>query len=100
MEIKHVNNASFDEAKASGRVLVDFHAEWCGPCRMLGPILDDISQSNDEVQILKVDVDEANEVAAKYGVMSIPTMILFENGEVKDTKVGVSTKEEILDWIK
>lgn len=100
MKIINVNTASFDEAKAKGKVLVDFYADWCGPCRMLGPILDDISQSNDDVQILKIDVDESSEIAAKYGVMSIPTMILFENGEVKDTKVGVSTKEEILDWVK
>lgn len=100
MEIINVNTASFDKAIANGKVLVDFYADWCGPCRMLGPILEDISKTTDDVQILKIDVDESSEIAAKFGVMSIPTMILFENGQIKDTKVGVSTKEQILDWVK
>lgn len=100
MEIIHTDTNGFDKVLENKKVLVDFYADWCGPCRMLGPVLEEVSKVNDDVLIVKVNVDDAQEIAARYGVMSIPTMILFENSEIKDTKVGVLTQEQILDWIK
>lgn len=100
MDIIHTDTNSFDKVISKGKVLVDFYADWCGPCRMLTPILEEIAKGTDEVQIVKINVDDSQEIAARYGVMSIPTMIIFEDGHIKDTKVGVISQEQILDWIK
>ena len=82
--IIHVDNLNeFNEKIASGRVLVDFFATWCGPCKMLSPILEEVDARGEagDLLIVKVDVDEAGEIAAKYGIQSIPALILFENGK-------------------
>jgi thioredoxin 1 len=77
-------------------VLVDFFAEWCGPCKIMGPIIDELTEElKDQIKVGKLNVDENQETAGKYGVMSIPTLVYFENGEVKKTIVGLKTKEEI-----
>ncbi len=89
----------FKEEIATGKVLVDFYADWCGPCQMIAPILEEVAKEQDAVKIVKLNVDNAASIAGEYRVMSIPTMILFENGEVKDQKVGVVSKEDILNWI-
>ncbi len=89
----------FKEEIATGKVLVDFYADWCGPCQMIAPILEEVAKEQDAVKIVKLNVDNAASIAGEYRVMSIPTMILFENGEVKDQKVGVISKEDILNWI-
>jgi len=81
--------------KAEGLILVDFFAEWCGPCKMLAPIIDELSQSAEGVKIGKVNVDESPETAKKYGVMSIPTMIFFKGGEVAEQMVGMKSKEDL-----
>lgn len=81
--------------KYNGTVLVDFYADWCGPCRMMSPVVEEISNENPNVKVGKVNCDEEMELAAEFGVMSIPTLIIFKNGEIAKTFVGVTPKEEI-----
>ena len=87
--------------KAEGKVLVDFYADWCGPCRMMSPVIDDIAKELDgTVKVGKVNVDSNQELAIKYDVMSIPTIMVFEKGNPIKTFVGVTDKQEILDVLK
>lgn len=81
-------------------VLVDFWASWCGPCRLVSPIVDEIAEENDEFKICKVNVDEENELAAYFQIMSIPSLFVFKSGEVVNQAVGALTKEEILELLK
>ncbi len=91
-----VANFDSDVIKSNKPVLVDFWAEWCGPCRTLGPILDEVAKEvGEKAQVLKVNVDDNAELAQKYGIRGIPTMIFFKNGQAAKTLVGVQTKEEI-----
>ena len=97
-----VDKATFDELvlKSEGPVLVDFWAEWCGPCRQLTPILEEISAEMSDVVFAKHNIDEQPNAPVKYGVRGIPTMLIFKNGELKGTKVGTTTKSNIVSWIK
>jgi thioredoxin 1 len=100
--VDKVTDATFDQAvlKASGPVVVDFWAEWCGPCRMIGPALEEISNSLDgKVKILNLNVDENPATAAKYGVMSIPTLMLFKGGQLASRQVGAAPKQKLEQWI-
>lgn len=100
MEIIHADESNFNELISNGKILVDFFATWCGPCKMLAPILEEISSDRSDTKIIKVDVDECQSLAKQFGVMSIPTLILMENGQIKDKKIGFQSKEEIIEWIK
>ena len=98
-----VNDENFDTEvlKSSKLIVVDFWAEWCGPCKMIGPILEEISEEmKSEVIIAKHNIDEEPNTPTKYGVRSIPTMLLFKDGELKSTKVGATPKSDIVSWIK
>ena len=97
-----VSDADFESEvlKASGAVVVDFWAEWCGPCRMIGPALEEIAGSLDgKVKIVKLNVDENPHTASKYAVMSIPTLMLFKNGEMASRQVGAAPKQKLEQWI-
>ena len=101
--ITNLSEATFDEeiGSAAEPVLVDFWAEWCGPCKQVGPILEEISnEMKDQVIIAKHNIDEEPNTPTKYGVRGIPTMLLFKDGELKATKVGATTKSNIVSWIK
>ncbi len=100
--IKHVSDTSFDTdvLKSDKPVLVDFWAEWCGPCKMIAPILDEVSAGYaSKLQIAKVNVDENREVPAKFGIRGIPTLILFKNGQIAATKVGALTKTQLTAFL-
>ena len=99
MEVIKLNSENFEKEvlNSEKKVLVDFYADWCGPCKMMSPVVDEIAKScSDKVKVCKLNVDEAPDVASKYGVMSIPTLIFFENGNVVDTIVGLTSKAELL----
>ena len=98
--VKQITDKEFDESIKTGKVLVDFYAEWCGPCKMLSPVVDELSEELTDVTFLKLNVDESDEVVRKYNVMSIPTLLVFENGELKNTSVGFKNKDEIKGLLK
>ena len=100
--VEKVTDATFeaDVLKASEPVVVDFWAEWCGPCRMIAPALEDMSKSlSGKVKIVKLNVDENPNTAAKYGVMSIPTLMMFKNGQLASRQVGAAPKQKLEQWI-
>lgn len=100
MAIVHATDQTFSEETKSGLVLTDFWATWCGPCKMIAPVLEELdAEMGDKVKIVKIDVDENQETAAKYGVMSIPTLILFKDGEIVDKVVGYRPKEALQEII-
>ena len=103
MSVFKFEEGNFEEEvlKSEGKVLVDFYADWCGPCRMMTPIIEEVAEElKDELKVFKVNVDNNQELAIKYDVMSIPTIILFENGEVRKTYIGVTDKNELINGIK
>jgi len=100
--IKHTTDATFeaDVLKASTPVLVDYWAEWCGPCKMIAPILDEVATSYDgKLQIAKMNVDENREIPAKFGIRGIPTLMLFKDGQLAATKVGAMSKSQLTAFI-
>ncbi|MEP3224475.1 MAG: thioredoxin TrxA [Parasphingorhabdus sp.] len=103
MATKAITDESFEQdvLKASGPVLVDFWAEWCGPCKMIGPALEEISDElGEQVTIAKLNIDDSPDAPGKYGVRGIPTMILFNNGEPVETKVGAAPKSQLKSWLE
>ena len=101
-DIKNLSLDNFDNEISSSNtpVLVDFWAEWCGPCKMLGPILEEISVDlKDKLQVVKVNLDENQDLAMKYSIRSIPTLLLFKGGELVDTKVGLLPKSDLVEWL-
>ena len=100
--VKEISSENFNQEvlESDLPVLVDFWAEWCGPCKMLTPILDDVSEElKESVKVVKVNLDENQDLAMKYSVRSIPTLLLFSKGDLVDAKVGLSPKDEIISWI-
>ncbi len=100
--VDKVTDATFDQdvLKATGPVVVDFWAEWCGPCRMISPALEEISNSLDgKVKIVKLNVDENPATTTKYGIMSIPTLMLFKDGQLASRQVGAAPKQKLEQWI-
>ena len=101
--IKNCNENDFEDEvlKSKLPVIVDFWAEWCGPCKMLSPILEELSdEMKNEINVIKVNLDENQDLAMKYSIRSIPTLLLFKDGNLVDTKVGLLPKSEIVTWFK
>lgn len=102
LHIVYVSDASFDEEvlKASGPVLVDYWAEWCGPCKMIAPILDEIAtEYTGKIKVAKLNIDENPQTPPRYGIRGIPTLMLFKNGSVEATKVGAVSKSQLTAFI-
>jgi thioredoxin 1 len=100
--IKHISDASFeaDVLQAGKPVLVDYWAEWCGPCKMIAPILDEVSASyKDKLQVAKMNVDENRDIPAKFGIRGIPTLMLFKDGQLAATKVGAMSKAQLTAFL-
>lgn len=102
MSVLHINRESFEKiiAQDGKTVLVDFWATWCGPCRMIAPVLEEIAKERPDVTVCKVDVDEERELALEYGVSSIPTLLVFRDGKVVNQSIGAMPKERILAMLQ
>ena len=98
--VKEINSQEFNELTKANKVIVDCYAPWCGPCRMLSPIIEELAKENNDITFYKLNVDNCEDIAIKFGIMSIPTILIFENGELKNKTVGFKTKEELKDLIK
>ena len=99
-DVKHLDDSNFEAATAKGVALIDFWAEWCGPCRMLGPVVEEIAKEiGDKAVIAKVDVDKAQKLAQKFSVRSIPSIFILKDGQVAQHFIGVKDKKTLLDAI-
>ena len=101
MKALHINKDNFHkEVLNSDRpVLLDFFASWCGPCRMVGPILDEIAEEREDIKVCKVDIDEQPELASRYRIMSVPTLMVLKNGQITEQSIGVKPKHQILAMV-
>ncbi len=102
MSVLKITDQNFTQEilKSEQVVLVDFYADWCGPCQRMSPIIDEIEQEVDNIKVGKINVDENNDLAIKYGISTIPTIVIFKKGEIKKTFVGVIDKSEIINTVK
>ena len=102
MAVVNLTNANFKEEvlESDKKVLVDFWAPWCGPCRMVSPIVEEIAEENAAIKVAKINIDEQPQLASQYGVMSIPTLMVFENGDIADKAVGARNKSFILQMLE
>ena len=99
MSVIHLDKEDFNDIVSNGKVVVDFFATWCGPCKMLGPVFEKVSDEVNDVKFVKLDVDKFNDIAREYGVMSIPTLILFENGKEVKKEIGFMSEDKLKDFI-
>lgn len=99
MAVKQITKDNFKEAIKDGIVLVDFYADWCGPCKMIAPFVEEVSEEVKDVKFNKLNIDEAQDIAMEYGVMSIPTLIVFKDGQPAEQNVGFVPKEGIAAMI-
>lgn len=101
MKVLHINKENFHkEVLNSDRpVLLDFFASWCGPCRMVGPILDEIAEEREDIKVCKVDIDEQPELASRYRIMSVPTLMVLKDGQVMEQSIGAKPKHQILAMV-
>lgn len=99
--IKKVTGQTFKKEvlESEKTVLIDFYADWCGPCKILSPIIKEIAEETEKVKVVQIDVDEEEELAMEYGIMSIPTMVVIKDGEEVDRRIGVAEKEEIIEML-
>jgi len=102
MSVIKVNEENFEREvlQADKTVLVDFYADWCGPCKMLSPVVDEVANEVSDVKVCKVNIDEARDLAIKFDIMSIPTLLVFKNGNVVNSSLGLVSKAKIMDLIK
>jgi thioredoxin 1 len=100
MDIIHATDNNFDDSIKEGLVLVDFYADWCGPCKMLAPMLEEYAKEVNNVKVVKVNVEQAPEVTDKYQIMTVPTLILFKDGNIDSIRQGFHTKDMLKAWIE
>jgi len=102
MDILKISSSDFESEvlKSNKTVLVDFYADWCGPCRMIAPIVEAIAKENEDIKVVKINVDNAQDLAMQYNVMSIPTLVVIKNGQEINRNIGLADKSEILNMIK
>lgn len=101
MSVKKLNREEFEKArKEEGLILLDFYADWCGPCRMVAPVVEEVSALREDVLVGKINVDDEEALAREFGIVSIPTLIVLKNGQVHKQVVGVRSKEQILELLK
>jgi len=102
MAVVKLNSDNFEKEvlQAEGKVLVDFFATWCGPCKMMGPVVDNLAEEVKNAKICKLDIDESQQIAGQYGVMSVPTFMVFENGQVVNKSMGVMPKESLVKLLE
>lgn len=98
--LKHINTVEeFNDSIKEGTVLVDFYATWCGPCKMLSPLLEELAEENPSLTILKIDVEEAEALAAQFAIQAVPTLILFKNGNAVEKRLGYQNKNQLISFI-
>mgnify|MGYP002734620826 CR=1 FL=1 len=102
MEIMKVTSANFEEEvlKSEKTVLIDFYADWCGPCKMFSPIVEAVAEENEDIKVVKIDVDNAQDLAIKYQVMSIPTTVVIKDGKEVNRVVGMVSKSDLVEMVK
>lgn len=97
-----ITNENFEQEilKSDKTVLIDFYADWCAPCKMLSPIIEQVAEENNDIKVVKINVDELQDIAIKYEVMSIPTLVVIKNGQEVNRSIGFVSKSQILDLVK
>ena len=102
MEVLKVTSENFEEEvlKSDKTVLIDFYADWCGPCKMFSPIIESVANENEDIKVVKIDVDNAQDIAMKYQVMSIPTTVIIKNGQEVNRAVGMMSKSDLVEMVK